>query len=592
MSLLSLALGIGLLTASYWMIDQLVRQDRLGPMLAAVPGLGARAPGTLRMVPLLALAPLWSWSTLPEGEAVRLTAGVLCALLAWKATTKDIDIVTGEAWLLDRLVLVAAAVIVWISPAGVLAVAWGASRPFALWEHHSTLPMRALQAIGAWLVLGVGVAAAQASLDLGAAGPTLDMARGSGTLWWFLVTMQVSHYLITALAKGWLGPKWYRWVTDNRLHHLAASAYSWGWARFVPWSTWWRVVRGVARVERPMQAAAFGVELLAPLALLAPEVAIGLAIVWSAFHLGVFALSGLLFWDWVGANLAIAVGLAASTDAALLGAFGPAPLGLAVVFLVLWPLRHKLWRPMPLGWWDTPLTQRMHWRAEGRSGQVYALTNAFLCPHERLFGKVYGCFLVPRPVFTYHLGEVWKHDLRDAIRAAGPDPVRLDAVRARYGILPRDPALSRAHVQYLTRFFQQLARGARKHVLPRGLRWLKAPGGQVFYWSDLPRYRGQEPIERVHVSYREEYFDGVELRRLCDTRVLTVEVGEGVPDAPPVRLPTPKMLDELLLGYAAGKLIDLPDFGGGFVAGDDGDTARHRPREAPVTGRESLDNVG
>ena len=50
-------------------------------------------------------------------------------------------------------------------------------------------------------------------------------------------------------------------------------------------------------------------------------------------------------------------------------AFGPLQAAVGLVFLVAFPLRHKLWRPMPLGWWDTPFTQRIHWVAHGPSGE-------------------------------------------------------------------------------------------------------------------------------------------------------------------------------------------------------------------------------
>ena len=59
-----------------------------------------------------------------------------------------------------------------------------------------------------------------------------------------------------------------------------------------------------------MQALAFAVELLSPLALWHPRATLFLCLAWAAFHLGVFACSGLLFWDWVLADLALAYAVA------------------------------------------------------------------------------------------------------------------------------------------------------------------------------------------------------------------------------------------------------------------------------------------
>jgi hypothetical protein len=353
------------------------------------------------------------------------------------------------------------------------------------------------------------------------------------------------------------------------MHHLAAGAYSWGWARFLPWKTWLQAVKLLSRCERPLQAAAFLLELLSPLALWHPRAAIGFCLGFALFHLGVFAVAGLLFWDWVLADLLLAAFVAGiASDPGMSAAFGPVPVLAGLAFMAAFPLRHKLWKPMPLGWYDTPFTQRIHWRVRGRSGRLYGLYNDFMCPHERLYGKVNGCFLAPVPVVTYHLGEVWKPELRAALVAAGPDPARLDAVKDRFGIRPVCADRAARHLAYLKRFFHELNRGARKYALPRPLRWLKAPGDQIFYWGDLPPYRRQEPVSEVTLHYREEYFDGAELRRIRDEEVARIAIDGEVPYAR--REATPKEIDDFLLGHAAGRLIDLPGFGGGYVRGDDG----------------------
>lgn len=551
--------NLALMTGGYWLADRLIRGDGIVRALGRAGVHREHATVLLLTLPLLVVAPFWPWSAMPGAPSVRLLAGAVAAFLTWKATTKDIDPVTGETHRLARILLIACAVGTWWSPAFVVATAFLLTMPFALWEHHSTLPMRVLLAAVAFLVLSAGFAGSDA------------LMADAAILFWFVLTIEISHYVITAIAKAWLGPRWNSWHRDNQLHHIAASAYSWGWMRFVPWSMWRRVVYAVRRFERPMQTLVFAVEALAPLALLHPDAAVGMCVAWSCFHLGVFALSGLLFWDWILTNLTVAAAILLLPATVTAQVFGPFQTLAAVVFLVLFPLRHRLWRPMPLGWWDTPFTQRVHWRAHGASGKAYGLYANFWCPHERLFGKVNACYLTPVPVMTYHLGEVWKHELRDALRAAGPDPIKLDAVRAEYGIEPRSEELAKNHVDYIRRLFYELNGGANKHVLPRSLRFLKAPGGQCFYWGDLPAYRRQEKVTKVTLHYREEYFDGEKHVRLRDEEILGIPIDETCAEAPRVRAPTPKRIDDLLLEHARGRLIDLPSFGEGrFIEADDG----------------------
>jgi hypothetical protein len=582
-TVLRTAFELGLLTLGYWFFDLAVRQDGFPRLIGRIGLYGGRRGGprpgrrpglteALWISPCLLTIPFWNWASLPFGHDVRFLAVTLLSLLAWQAATKDIDPVTGETPMLPRIALVALAAGSWFHPACLPAAGYLLTHPFGLWQHHATLPMRLLQALMAHVVL------ASALLPLG-------LYRDASTLVFFVSTLTVSHYLITALAKCLLGPRWYSWVTENRIHHLAASAYSWGWPRFLPWPVWRKAIHALARIEVPLQAAAFALELLSPLALLNPNAAIGFCLAWAGFHLGVFAVSGLLFWDWIITDMALALFIHMLPGTAAAHAFGLPAVIASLAFMAAFPLRHKLWKPMPLGWYDSPFTQRIHWRVRGISGKPYGLYNDFMCPHERLYGKVNGCFLVPCPVITYHLGEVWKPDLRDAICAAGPDNDRLDAVKDKFGIRPVCDLRAANHEAYLRRFFHELNRGARKRVLPRPLRWLKAPGDQIFYWGDLPRYRGQEPVATVTLHYREEYFDGRELRRLREEQVAEigisgtdVETGCGAHGKEPVREATPKEIDDFLLTHAAGRLIDLPGFGGGYVGGDDGKAVPERQR--------------
>jgi hypothetical protein len=54
--------------------------------------------------------------------------------------------------------------------------------------------------------------------------------------------------------------------------------------------------------------------------------------------------------------------------------------------------------------------------------------------------------------------------------------------------------------------FSRLNAGQRKSPLPARLRWLKAPGGQLYYWGDLPRYRGQQPASGIVIRYQERAY--------------------------------------------------------------------------------------
>ncbi|MEM6960693.1 MAG: hypothetical protein AAF550_02985 [Myxococcota bacterium] len=558
-----------LLTVGYALVDRLVRRDALlktawklrlsGPMLAATLlifcGVAAFVSG--------GSGDLKGYEFVPHPAGMRLITSSLTAMLTWKAVTRDRDIVCEppRRWLKVCVLLAAAGT--FLSPVFVFAALILLSGFFEVWQHHATMPMRVLQSLCAVFLIRL-----LAPQDFFA-------FESAGTVYFFLLTLLISHYWITGLAKSFLGPKWYSWALENRLDHLAASAYSWGWARFLPFSRWHTIIELVRRFRLPLQILVFAVELLAPIAMWSQELAITLCVVWATFHCGVFALSGLLFWEWIATDVIIAVALSSWSTETSGAFFGWEALLISAVFMLAFPMRHKLWKPMPLGWWDTPFTQRMHWRAHGVSGRVYGLYNNFMCPHERIYGKVHGCFLTKERVCTYHLGEVWKWQLRDALRKAGPDLEKLEYVRGEFGVMPCNDEMAERHRNYIQAFFSALNDGANKYALPRPLRWAKAPVGQCYYWGELPAYRIQEPVHKVSIHYREEYFDGQEIHRLRDECLEDIIIPSvphqgRVQTTEDLREPTPKELDEYLLTHAAGRLIDIPRFAGGYVSGDDG----------------------
>lgn len=564
---LPLTLGVAFLLVLYACIDFAYRGGALDRALERVCG-DARAPRVRGVAGLAALLATPLCPHVPGGAALlgRCFAAI-GLLVAWNAATRDLDPVTGGPSRAERLLLTALSVAAFWSPLPLILASWLLSGSFRFWQHHATLPMRLLQ-LGVAFVVALGVSRPIAALGAPELGVVaIERLTQSAILLAF--AMQASHYFITAVTKAWIGPRWYSWMLDNRIHYLAASAYSWGWARFLPWSIWARVVRLVRGVEVPLQVSAFALEALSPLVLLAPGLAVGLSVALGLFHLGVFLLSGLLFWDWIAVDLVLAWLAHGAGETTLRDAFGAWPLALGLAVLALFPLRHRLWKPMPLGWYDTPLTQRIQYSVVGASGQVYGLYCDFMCPHERLYGRVNGCFFAPAPVLTYHLGEVWKRELRDAIVQAGVDRAELDRARLRFGVEVASTELQGRHERYLAAFFGRLNDGAAKSVLPPWLSWLKAPGDQIFYFGDLPAYSRQEPVREVHLTYREEVFDGERHVVLVEQRVASIPVGNALTARVAPEL-LPKELDDFLLARALGRLIDLPASATRYLQGDDG----------------------
>src|SRR4051794_28956993 len=111
-------------------------------------------------------------------------------------------------------------------------------------------------------------------------------------------------------------------------------------------------------------------------------------------------------------------------------------------------------------------------------------------------------------ICTLHLGGVKERKHREAIGSSAVGPLLLGRGKDRWGLGRRSKRKAAQLREYVLRVLVPCSGGRRKSVYPRWLRWLKAPGGQMYYWGRAPRYRGQERVARVIISYREEYFDG------------------------------------------------------------------------------------
>lgn len=532
--------AVGASLVFFWATDRL-----LGPQAPLhTTRRGRKAAGTALVLAMAVGGWLWvPWASLAGGAELRTVALPLAAILSWKAATQDIDVATDQPLWGSRLQALAYGAALVGTPLAIAPWLCVMAHPFDAWKHHGTLPLRVLQ-----LMLGFTLA-------------TLALQRvglpqpGVAAFVFTAMMMLATHYVITAFAKARLGPRWYSWMFDNRLHHVVASARSWGWARFVPLRTFTRSVGLLRRIEVPLQIGTFALEASTPLLLLHPNLAIGYAVAYCGFHVVVFVTTGIFFWEWMVTNAMLAWLIGSLPTGSIAQAFGPVAT-LAGMALMLLPLTGRLWKLFPLGWWDTPLTQRVEWRVTTSSGRIYGLYNDFMCPHERLYGRCHGSFLVTQPVFTYHLGEVWRRELRDAIRALKHRPEGIDPLRQQFGIDVSHAGQARQHKAYLKVFFQRLNAGARKSILPRGLRWLKAPGGQFYYWGDLPGYRRQEPVQRLEAWYREEYFDGEDYRLLSEKLLMDIEV-DPHPSAAIWEVDE-KTVDGHLMARAAGKLVDAP----------------------------------
>jgi hypothetical protein len=437
----------------------------------------------------------------PWSPLLAMPSRFLLVVLTWRIVTRDYDVtvpIPPQRW--ARLQLVGTAAVSWVLPSALLHWQWVGLERLGAWQHHMHMPVRVLRASVSWYFAALLSVAVLEAVD------STEMVSPASFV--VLVACVVfSHYLRAGLDKMALGRRPWDWCLRNSTHLIAASAHHWGWLRFTRTPVALLMVPKLRPFRAFLNTMTVSLETACLLSLLDVRLLWVFCVAIVVLHAGIFALSGILFWEYAVTVLALAVWVAGLPAAVLKDALGWQPFVLALGIVAL-PLAFQVpWRPYRLAWWDSPLTERVRWEAVGESGARYGLYNDFMCPYEREYGRSEGLYLIKTPLLTGHPGLVYDLELRDALVSSRGDRSALNRIRHAWGRVRYDETAGRAHERFLVAMFRALNAGATKFVVPKRVWWLKAPGGQVVYWGDLPKYHLQEPVHFVDIFYSEQYYD-------------------------------------------------------------------------------------
>jgi hypothetical protein len=447
----------------------------IAPITAAEISFGNNSYGPLHFVPNIALA-----------------------ALIWRYVTSDYDAaqaIPGQR--LDRImVLTTGTAAIFYAPIMLAALVMICGR-LGGWTHHSSASVRVVKVSLAW-----SLSSGLICLVTG----TRPSPADAVALIWLVGVAFLSHYVKAFLAKVQLGDRPWAWPMENRLDMLVASAYSWGWARFIPSDQMKGILRAVGSVGLWLNWATILVEALGLIGYWNRWLLVAALASAALFNVTVALAAGLFFLEniVVGAALAIAVAYAPS----YLGnvAFGFVAWLTTLIIMAL-AMIGWTWHPTGLGWWDTPLTQQVYLNATTASGKPVQIYNDFMSPYDREYGRNVGHVFLDERVVTYPLGGVENSELKRRLLVLDVYGDDLCAIKQSFGVVPYDAERSKRQLTYLTTLFRRLADGSPKSPLPSRLVWLKAPSGHLYRWGELPRYRlSQGAIKDLEVRYRETYY--------------------------------------------------------------------------------------
>lgn len=455
----------------------------------------------------------WYWAGFDIHGMLRPLVLTATGIVTWRAITMDVDLVAGRTYTAQRFLMGLAWLGIWFHAAFVvplifIGVTWLRSN-----YHHQHLALRTMIMFAA--CLGGHSITQQVGPELGLA----TTSDATAPVLFMMLCVCASHYFVPGIAKLKLGPRWYSWMLENRLHAISISAYLWGWLRFLPEAKVISFVKRIRPFDRVFQVTTLLLEVGAVLMLFNQTSCLVLLTAYAVFHMSVAALSGIFFWQYIVVDLLLAWTVWTLPESVADSLFG-VPQGLvAATILITFPRKARVWAPFKLAWWDTTFACRVCYEVSGQSGSRYGLYNNFMCPNERIFGQTYGDCISSDLRISGHIGETSRYECFKAINAAGQDVGALRTAKTDYGKSVYCAEREAVHDEHLKTFIHNFNAGHRKRVVPL---WMKAPGGQLFYWGALPSFTGQEPIAKLNIVYREYYFDGVRVTVVTDRHIKTL----------------------------------------------------------------------
>jgi hypothetical protein len=422
-------------------------------------------------------------------------ARVSAIVFVWKGCSAQYDVLVSRSWQkYDRLVL--GLLVISTLPGAstcLIPMVWACGR-MGQWTHHVHICGRLIKA-GVAFELMTTLLKFQGIHD-----DTVDSTALAVVL--FVIT---SHYMVAGLAKMILTRPYGAWIGYNRIWYLIIAARDWGClsARHVlvrfpalPWDLMGRWICGVTML----------IEIGAPLCSISRKICFLYCIVMILFHAAVFVLSGILFWE----NSLILAILMVSLPDKWFGYDFPAWLiCLAGALVGVACFRGFPWAPSRLGWWDSPLTEKLELTAITEDGREYALGNRVLAPFDRVYARTIAEKLSSDPIITCPLGGVEDYNLiRQLYRISDTStssdlPFEKEKLIKLYGVEESGPSEIDTEILRLKKLAQDFND---EEVLTgkvrRAFRWLKAPLGH-FYDSDsqgrVPYSRRYGRIRRVMV---------------------------------------------------------------------------------------------
>jgi hypothetical protein len=431
------------------------------------------------------------WDRFEHGKALRWFVMAWLFPLVWAGSTFSFNYYLGQGHFLDRFLLISFFVASWRSP---LFVPFAARIAFIM-MHEIAVPL------------------GRDHFDWESVYEVLCVF--SVFTWFsFIKSFHPKHFLLVGLghwaayyfwagmAKHSMAPDW-AWVTENHLSNLSMGAYVRGYLNFIPEDSWIAFNEFVRKFDTFLAVFTMVMELGALVFFHLHRQTVRVwAILGAMLNGGIFLLTGIFFWKWIIANIALYLFATRPGGRELINAMSKHKLATVLAALSIYYANHRIWYRPKTGvrWWDTRLVEDYELYAIGDSGERYHINPTWLEPHEMKWIMGQMCYATNERKITGIYATTGSRSVFRALENAKKpeDAIRLNR-RGRRCTNPRKRKVK--FDDYFKRYFTFINAHGRPH---RWLTWLGRPK-HLMTNRQGDFYDLQEPVKRIEL-YRELVF--------------------------------------------------------------------------------------
>jgi len=437
------------------------------------------------------------WAEFDATGRLKVAITVLSVVLTWQLVTYDYNLFLDQAHYVDRALVLCLALLVWKHPGFVpLLLVAALTMLSSIRYPFEWLSITDRRLLIDTLILFTSCCAIRVGIGRGWIPRPVRLKPL--TLFLFLLLCLIgASYFATAVKKIWISPYGWDWFWEGKLGLHTAFCVSRGWLTVLSAEQRMEVVRWVTAVQVPFLFAALLIEIGGLFTVVRRRLSMWLLLSMISLHLGIFAVSGILFWKWIAVDI-VAIGLLYRLTSAESAEIFQGRRMVAVAIILISPF---CFRPVMLGWFDTPLHNHLQLEAVGESGEVYTIDKGAMDPYDMFFQFNRFVFLVDQPLMVVG-HSVRDYDVAESILNAGPDGV--EQLCQEQGINHFDAEKCRVFDQFIGTYFANLNRYGGKPLTFGPA----SPFHHIYGWSHGQKFIGQEPVRSVRVRFIQEYYDG------------------------------------------------------------------------------------